>query len=191
MNKAAAKGKSMKFQPEWSRRLRLLLLAGVALILVPSGAFTQEPAGENEAALRRLSEGLLCQCGGCTTSIQHCPHQLTCATRTNIRKVIQKSLAAGMSEEVILANFVEEYGTKILPEPPRQGFGIVAWVMPFFALVLGGAVVSYALWRLKKGSGANREPSTMAPGAAPPQEPASLVDKYRARIDRELDADSR
>jgi cytochrome c-type biogenesis protein CcmH/NrfF len=85
---------------------------------------------------------------------------------------------------------VDQYGAKILPEPPRQGFAWMAWLMPFAALLLGGGAVSYVLWRWKRGASAEDSVESDAEGAhAAPAEPvpAATVEKYRAQIDRELE----
>ena len=82
---------------------------------------------ESEVAFRRVSNRLLCQCG-CNYMVLSCNH-LDCPSATYIRKTIKTSLADGMSEDVIVANFVDQYGVQILPEPPLHGFSLMAWVM--------------------------------------------------------------
>ena len=90
-----------------------------------------------------------------------------------------------------MAGFVEQYGDRILPEPPRKGFSWMAWIMPFTALLLGGGAVSYVLWSWKKRPSAEESAEMPAEqGAEAPAEPAgspALVEKYRAQIDQELD----
>src|SRR3990170_2138474 len=138
----------------WRRPLRRFsgtmaaaLLVGLGLLGPFVGA---QEAAVDEAAFRRVSNRLLCQCG-CSYMVLSCNH-LDCSSATYIRKTIRTSLAAGKTEDAIVAGFVEQYGAKILPEPPRQGFSWMAWLMPFAALLLGGGAVSYVLWRWKKGT---------------------------------------
>ncbi len=161
----------------------------------PAGASGNSAADSNanvnnEAAFRRVSNRLLCQCG-CSYMVLSCNH-LDCSSATFIRRTIQTSLAAGKSEDAIVAGFVEQYGPRILPEPPKKGFSLSAWIMPFVVLLLGGALVSYVLWQWKF----KYQPAEAAVGETPAsdspalQEPVpALVEKYRAEIDRELEKD--
>ncbi|MBI2816627.1 MAG: cytochrome c-type biogenesis protein CcmH [Acidobacteria bacterium] len=145
-------------------------------------------AGSDDAGFRRVSNRLLCQCG-CGYMVLSCNH-LDCSSATFIRRTIQTQLAAGKSEDAIVAGFVEQYGPRILPEPPRKGFSLSAWVMPFVVLVLGGILVSYILWRMKfRFSPAEAEDiEEPATGEAPPKEMSpAVIEKYRAQIDRDLE----
>jgi cytochrome c-type biogenesis protein CcmH/NrfF len=149
-----------------------------------------EPAPKyDEAAFRRVSNRLLCQCG-CSYMVLSCNH-VDCSSATFIRRTIQTKLAAGVGEDAIVAGFIEQYGPRILPEPPRHGFSLSAWVMPFVVLVLGGILVSYVLWRMKfrfshadSGETSEGTPHTTSPAQGPTP---ALVEKYRAQIDRELE----
>ncbi|MBI4444002.1 MAG: cytochrome c-type biogenesis protein CcmH [Acidobacteria bacterium] len=169
-------------------------MAGLLLVLLPLvyqawAQNTAEQSAADEATFRRVSNRLLCQCG-CNYMVLSCNH-LDCSSATYIRNTIRASLSEGKTEDAIVASFVEEYGPKILPEPPRQGFSWMAWIMPFAALVLGGGVVSYVLWLWKwKPAEDNTAGATPADSAQPtPEQDASsaLVEKYRAQIDEELD----
>ena len=174
--------------------LAVLSLAG-ALLMAQSGDVVPIPPPKNgittsnDAAFRRVSNRLLCQCG-CSYMVLDC-NMVDCPSAGYIRKTVQSSLAEGKSEDAIIAGFVQQYGPRILPEPPRYGFSLSAWVMPFVVLILGAALASYVLWqwKFKVGTAA----AGVAPGspagdmAAPQQASAALVEKYRAEIDRELE----
>ena len=143
---------------------------------------------ESEVAFRRVSNRLLCQCG-CNYMVLSCNH-LDCPSATYIRKTIKTSLADGMSEDVIVANFVDQYGVQILPEPPLHGFSLMAWVMPFLALLLGGGGVSYVLWQWKwkppdRGVSDTGE-SVVLPAIGQKPRP-ELVEKYRSQIEGDLE----
>ena len=128
----------MKSRSRTARRfsaLALLLLWTLFLLVAPNRAQTPSGADPLEAAFRKVSNRLLCQCG-CNYMVLSCNH-LDCSSATYIRKTIRTSLEAGKSEDAIVAGFVEQYGAKILPEPPKQGFSWMAWIMPFLALGLG------------------------------------------------------
>jgi cytochrome c-type biogenesis protein CcmH/NrfF len=145
----------------------------------PQSTMSSTEPVENVAAFRRISNKLLCQCGSCSYLVLSCNH-LDCSSATYIRRTIKEGLAQGKSEEVILAGFVEQYGPRVLPEPPKVGFGFMAWLMPFVALTLGVFGVMFALTRMR------RKPSP----AGYPEEPQieatpELMEKYREQIERE------
>lgn len=170
----------------------LLCSAVLANVSQAQVAPAQPPLGERESevAFRRVSNRLLCQCG-CNYMVLSCNH-LDCPSATYIRKTIMTSLADGMSEDVIVANFVDQYGVQILPEPPLHGFSLMAWVMPFLALLLGGVGVTYVLWQWKKPvADAEQIPADAGESAVLPaigQKPRpELVEKYRSQIEGELE----
>ncbi len=53
------------------------------------------------------------------------------------------------TDQVILDGFVQEYGATVLAAPTTTGFNIVAWVMPFFALVAGIGLVTVIVRKWK------------------------------------------
>ncbi|MFV2008185.1 MAG: cytochrome c-type biogenesis protein CcmH [Longimicrobiales bacterium] len=65
-----------------------------------------------------------------------------------VEGVIRERLAAGESPEEVRAYFVSKYGEWILLAPPKRGFTLLVWVLPFLALGLGGAflVVIFRRW---------------------------------------------
>jgi cytochrome c-type biogenesis protein CcmH len=90
-----------------------------------------------------------------------------------MKDIIRERLAAGETPEQVRAYFVEKYGTWILLAPPRQGFNLLVWVVPFVAIGLGLVLVFVVLRRW------SRRPASTAP--APTLDPA-----MRARIRREI-----
>lgn len=57
-----------------------------------------------------------------------------------MQAVVRERLAAGESEEQVLAYFVSKYGQWVLLDPPKRGFNLVVWLGPL-ALLVGGALV--------------------------------------------------
>ena len=91
-----------------------------------------------------------------------------------MRGIIRERLAAGDTPEQVKAYFVEKYGVWILLAPPRQGFNLLVWVVPFVALGAGPGA-GRARWC---GAGAGGPP-TPRPSRAPDA-------AMRARIHREM-----
>lgn len=93
----------MKYWPELSHKLLgklvfFLLLLPISLASV-SLAQNVPSERETEAAFRRVSNRLLCQCG-CNYMVLSCNH-LDCPSATYIRKTIKTSLADDTSEDAI------------------------------------------------------------------------------------------
>jgi len=98
---------------------------------------------------REVEERLACQCG-CGLTVHTCNH-LQCSFAVPVREDIAKSLAAGKSEDEIVARYVAEYGEKVLSAPTREGFNLLAWWGPYAALVGGAFGLWFAIRRLNRG----------------------------------------
>ena len=95
-------------------------------------------------------------------------------TAHQMRGVIRERLAAEETPEQIKAYFVEKYGEWILLAPPRRGFTLLVWVVPYAALLTGVLLVIVAVRRWSR-----------RPGAAPAEIPP-VDEAMRQRIRREL-----
>ena len=134
------------------------------LTLLASGA---SAAAVSEDAVHEVAAQLrcvVCQSLSVADSPSETAHQM--------KDIIRERLAAGETPEQVRAYFVEKYGTWILLSPPRQGFNLLVWVVPFAGLGLGLVLVLIVVRRW------SRRPA--AP-PAPPLDPA-----MRARIRREM-----
>jgi cytochrome c-type biogenesis protein CcmH len=93
-----------------------------------------------------------------------------------VRRQIRVLLAAGQTRQQVLDAFVAQYGTRILVEPPDQGFGRLLHVGLPAVLVLGGAALLMLIRRM------GRRPLDREPAA--PQAAADAT--YAERLDEEL-----
>ena len=75
-----------------------------------------------------ISDKLVCQCG-CNMILRVCSHY-NCQSATPMRAQIEEQLTAGMTNEAIMAGFVEEVGIKVMSSPPAEGLNLAAWIMP-------------------------------------------------------------
>ena len=115
-------------------------LAAAAFVLLCWGV------GTASAGQREVEERLACQCG-CGLTVHTCNH-LQCSFAVPVREDISKSLAAGQSDEEIIARYVAEYGEKVLSSPTLEGFNLLAWWGPYIALLLGAAVLVLVIRRI-------------------------------------------
>lgn len=58
-----------------------------------------------------------------------------------MRELVREKLRAGETEDQIYGFFVERYDKGVLAEPPAEGFNMLVWVIPPFALILGLALL--------------------------------------------------
>lgn len=98
-----------------------------------------------------------------------------------MRDMIDNDLAAGKSTDEIKADFIEFYGPVVLGEPPREGFNLLAWIVPVL-LVIGGLLFVVLLTRRwsKKGT---QEPVS---ATATTTSDSTVDEDYLARVEREI-----
>jgi cytochrome c-type biogenesis protein CcmH/NrfF len=98
-------------------------------------------------------------------------------------KEVDQHLAKGESEQQIIDAFVAEYGTVVYVEPPKKGFGLVAWLMPVFYAVAGLAILVFVVrkWALRPPAAA----ATLA--ASGPAIHNDALDRARAQAARETE----
>lgn len=100
------------------------------------GCVTTSDTGvpDDERRASELNKAIMCPvCPG--ESIDQSQNPLS----VQMRAIVDEKLEQGWSEREIKDFFVERYGPSVLMEPPSEGFGIAAWIVPpiAFALALG------------------------------------------------------
>jgi cytochrome c-type biogenesis protein CcmH len=142
---------------------RLALVAAVGLLAAPVAA-----ASEERPTLTDLEDEIMCPvCPGETLEQSSAP------AAQQVERFIAARIRAGDSEQEIKDKLVAQYGPRILAAPPREGFDLLAWVLPLGGALAAALVLGFAAWRWSRG----REP----PAAAPALDPAT-----ERRLDREL-----
>lgn len=151
-----------------NRKLVLAFLLGIGCILA------EDPTSLLTPAVARVGEKLACRCGTCRNTVATCP-MLRCHYTEPMRERIKQMLDSGLSDTDILNKIVKEEGIVALASPPVEGWGIVAWVMPGIAIVIGFLLYSWWVRRNKQG-----EPSTVN------QVDKDVLDRFRDQIEAEL-----
>lgn len=133
----------------------------------------------DKAMYKKINSELACQCG-CGLLASECRME-GCVSGV-IRRQVGEFLDKGMTEKEVKQAMVGIYGVQILAAPPKSGFNLSAYILPFFFL-LAGASVLYSIvsrWVQKDPeaeSGLPADPGMVAEGEPVP---------YRDRIEREL-----
>lgn len=72
-----------------------------------------------------------------------------------MKAYIRARIAAGDTKSEIKAKLVGQFGPAVLAVPPKQGFELIAWLLPLGGLALGIVVVGLLAWRWSRGSPAD------------------------------------
>jgi cytochrome c-type biogenesis protein CcmH/NrfF len=122
--------------------LSLAALVATALAMVPLHVDAQKTD-----RAKALGTKLMCMCG-CGQILTQCNH-INCPSSGPMLKELDAHVSTGEADDLIIQDFVREYGEKVLSSPPAHGFNSIAWYIPGVAFVLGlGIVVTLIrLWR--------------------------------------------
>jgi cytochrome c-type biogenesis protein CcmH len=150
-----------------SSATRRTLLALAVLMGCLAGSAAAAPVDERTVhAIAGDLRCVVCQ----SLSVADSPSE----TANQMRAIIRERLAAGDTPDQVLAYFVERYGQWILLAPPRRGFDLLVWIVPFVALAAGLVLVLAMVRRWSR-------------RARPARAEVAAVDEVtRARIAREM-----
>jgi cytochrome c-type biogenesis protein CcmH len=137
--------------------VRGLLTAVVVALVLPATASAACPE------LRSLEGELMCPTCGTTLELSNAP------AANQIRRFVCERAAAGDSNGEIKDKLVADFGSGVLASPPKEGFDLLAWVLPLLAAgaaaaVLAGLVVRWS--RRREPEPAPEESSANANGRA-------------------------
>jgi len=136
------------------------------------------------ARAKQIGMHLKCMCRGCDMSAGGCAHpggafSGPCDTAKSMLQEVDQHLAKGESEQQIIDGFVAKYGSIVYVEPPKRGFGLVAWLMPVFYAVIGLGLLVFIVnkWRKRQ----------LAAAPAAPAIRSDALDRARAQAARETE----
>lgn len=97
-------------------------------------------------------------CPVCKTTLD----QSNAPVAERMKAYIRARIAAGDSGQEIKDALVAEFGPAVLARPPKGGFGLLAWLLPLTALLVGAVVVGVLLrsWTRRRASSSGEEEST-------------------------------
>ena len=151
-----------------------LAVMSVSLFAVLAACSSQEAPGVPlqgealEAQARSIDRSLMCPvCPGETID------QAQVEQARQMRQVVRDKLAEGLTRDQVLDFFADRYGEGILAAPPKGGFNLVAWTVPFGALAAGAALVYFVLRSMRRSPLAREQGSVGLEG-------------YLELVDREL-----
>ncbi|MFZ0035944.1 MAG: cytochrome c-type biogenesis protein CcmH [Candidatus Acidiferrales bacterium] len=115
----------------------------LSLLVVPLAVAQQSDRAKS------LSMRMMCVCG-CNQILGVCNH-VGCTYSHDMLREIDTRVGRSESDDLIVQNFVQEYGAAVLLLPAAKGFNLWMWLMPIIAVIGGIVVVRFALvhWRRK------------------------------------------
>jgi cytochrome c-type biogenesis protein CcmH len=141
-----------------SSRLFLLVVIVLAAAALWSSAALAQGATPSDDEVNAIARQLYCPvCENIPLDV--CPTQ-ACA---QWRALIREKLGEGWSEQQIKQYFVEQYGARVLNEPPREGWNWLIYILPL-AIIVGGG---YVVFRLFRSAGRTAAAGTGSPGEGP------------------------
>jgi cytochrome c-type biogenesis protein CcmH len=161
--------------PGMTRKSVVLLAFGLfailALLIPAQLAFAQKPTPSDDE-VNRIAHQLYCPvCEN--TPLDVCPTE---ACR-QWRDLIRQQLSEGWSEARIKQYFVDQYGARVLAEPPRTGLNWLVYILPPLIILAGAFLLVRAMRSWSK-----------PPASEQPEETVNEVpkDEYVARLEEEL-----
>jgi cytochrome c-type biogenesis protein CcmH len=148
------------------RRAPALVLALVLLLAAACGGESDEPP-----TLAEMEKKFICPTCQTTLELSNAP------IAERMREFIRRRIEAGDSESEIEAALVAQFGEAVLASPPKEGFNLLAWVLPLAGGAIAVAAVAVALRRWSR----TRPEAPPAVNGAPALDP-----DLERRIDEEL-----
>ena len=116
--------------------MRLLAIAAAALLLAAPAL-----ASERHPTLAELEGEVMCPV--CHTTLDQSDSPIA----QRMKQFIKGRIAAGDTKSEIKAKLVANFGQAVLAAPPKKGFNLLAWVLPFAGVGAGAVVLGALAWR--------------------------------------------
>ena len=110
--------------------------------------------------------------------LRDCPSSAAAELKDRIRERVE----SGESKEDITQSLVSMFGDEIRAAPPFNGFGVLAWIIPFVMLLGGGALLYVWLKCRRKGELEWRAESNQSASGQ------TISESIRDEIQREIES---
>jgi cytochrome c-type biogenesis protein CcmH len=148
----------------------VILLVALLLVFLAPGVGAQ-----SSPRAKAIGRRLMCVCG-CNEVLTACNH-VGCTYSRAMLKELDAHIARGESDDLILQDFVQEYGPTVLVDPPKRGFTSLVWIAPIVVPIW----VFFLMWELAKRW---KRRATLATAEGPKISP-ELLARARQELDKE------
>jgi cytochrome c-type biogenesis protein CcmH len=152
---------------------RVILLTALALAVAVAGCGGED---DETPTLAELEKRYICPTCQTTLELSNAP------VAERMRAFIRERIAAGDSRSEIDEALIADFGEEVLAAPPKEGFNLLAWVLPLLggALAVGGLAFALVRW-----SRTRPEPEA-PPGPASANGGPPLEAELERKVDEEL-----
>ena len=149
-----------------------------ALLLLTFAAAGTAGASERQPTLPELEGELICPTCQESLALSSSP------IADRMRSFIRARIAAGDTKSEIKSKLVDQFGESVLAAPPKRGFNLLAWLLPFVGLGIGAAALALLArrWSRAREEAVPADPSGNGRGPLDP-ELERRVDEELARFD--------
>ena len=116
--------------------MRSIVALVLALSLAPVAL-----ASESQPTQAELEAELVCPT--CKTTLD----QSNAPVALRMKRFVAARIAAGDTKSEIKDKLVAQFGRGVLAAPEKEGFDLLAWVVPLAGLAAGAIAVGLLLWR--------------------------------------------
>jgi cytochrome c-type biogenesis protein CcmH len=146
------------------------LVLAVALLLALAGPAA---ASERHPTQSELESELICPT--CHEALD----QSNSAIAQQMKQFIRARIAAGDTKSEIKSRLVALFGKRVLAEPPKHGFDLLAWALPIGGVLIAAVALGLGAWAWSRG----RDPASPGNARALDPELERRVDEELARFD--------
>jgi cytochrome c-type biogenesis protein CcmH len=150
------------------RRAAASLAACLALAVIPAQVAT---AATPRASLTDIENDVMCVACHEPLSVAESPQAYS------ERDYIRGLIAQGLTKPQIERQLVAQYGPAVLGKPPAHGFNLTVYVLPPAIVLIGLAILAYALPRWRRRSRAARAAAAADAPPAPSAADAKRLDE--------------
>ena len=159
------------------KRFLWLFTSLILLIAILPGSAAAQGSGPTDDDVNAIAKQLYCPV------CENIPLD-ACGTTAceQWRGIIRDKLSEGWTEEQIKGYFVDQYGDRVLAEPPRRGFNWLIYIVPLVIFAGGGALLfrGFQQWRKAKPEKSSRSEKKHQAKSKKP------IDDYINRVEEEL-----
>jgi cytochrome c-type biogenesis protein CcmH len=141
-----------------------LAVAVVALALAAPAAASERHPKQSEVESELV-------CPTCHTTLD----QSDAPIARQMKEFIRARIAAGDTKSKIEDELVAQLGKQVLAEPPKEGFDLLAWVLPLGGILVAAGALAVGAWQWSR---------TRTPAGG--VEPVGLDPELERRLDDEL-----
>jgi cytochrome c-type biogenesis protein CcmH len=154
---------------------------GILIVALALGfSLAAESRQITKEQVEEITSNLVCLCGCGNKTVSVCG----CGVADATIKEVQGMLNEGKTAEQIFAHYVDSTGIAVLASPPKKGFNLLAWVLPFAGILIAGVFLLGKIRDWQKDL--EKKEAARDKAQSEPNQPTA-TDPHRKRLAKELE----